>query len=62
MGETSSVYHSASLSVFATKDGYQPSDVAKYDFSGFVGDVNNDGEVNVADHVKLSEIIMNQNE
>ena len=24
------------------------------------GDVNNDGEVNVADHVKLSDIILNK--
>ena len=27
-----------------------------------VGDVNNDGKVNVADHVRLSDIIMNQKE
>jgi hypothetical protein len=25
-----------------------------------LGDLNNDGKVDVADHVKLSEIIMNQ--
>jgi len=50
------------LNVFATKDGYQPSDVATYVLSGLSGDVNNDGKVNVADHVKLSDIIMNQNE
>ena len=48
------------LNVFATKDGYLPSDVATYELSGLAGDVNNDGEVNVADHVKLSDIIMNQ--
>ena len=41
----------ASLSVFASKSGYQNSDVATYVFSGLVGDVNNDGKVNVADHV-----------
>jgi len=46
--------------VFATKYGYQNSDVATYMFSGLDGDVNSDGEVNVADHVKLSEIIMGQ--
>ena len=50
------------LNVFATKDGYENSDVATYEFFGINGDVNNDGEVNVADHVKLSEIIMNSNE
>lgn len=46
--------------VFATKEGYQNSDVATYMFSGLDGDVNSDGKVNVADHVKLSEIIMGQ--
>jgi hypothetical protein len=28
--------------------------------SAKLGDLNNDGKVDVADHVKLSEIIMNQ--
>lgn len=46
--------------VYATKDGYQNSEVATYKLSGLVGDVDGDGLVNVADHVKLSEIIMNQ--
>ena len=46
------------LSVFATKSGYQNSDVATYVFPSLAGDVNQDGVVNVADHVKLSEIIM----
>ena len=59
-GEYFSVPSSITLNVFATKSGYLPSDVATYEFSGLVGDVNNDGEVNVADHVKLSEIIMEQ--
>lgn len=48
------------LNVFATKDGYENSDVATYEFFGINGDVNGDGLVNVADHVKLSEIIMNK--
>lgn len=52
------------ISVYATKDGYVDSDVAKSTIeiggSGILGDVNNDGEVNVADHVTLSEIIMNK--
>jgi hypothetical protein len=29
--------------------------------SSILGDLNNDGKVNVADHVKLSDIIMDQN-
>ena len=56
----SSVSLPISLNVFATKSGYLPSDVATYEFSGLEGDVNNDGEVNVADHVKLSDIILNK--
>ncbi len=48
------------LSVYATKSGYQNSDVATYVFPTLVGDVNNDGKVNVADHVKLSDIILNK--
>lgn len=48
------------INVYATKNGYQNSEVATYMFSGLVGDVDGDGLVNVADHVKLSEIIMNQ--
>lgn len=51
------------ITVFARKDGYGDSEVAratvKASGSGIPGDVNNDGKVNVADHVKLSEIIMN---
>ena len=52
------------ISVYATKDGYVDSDVAKSTIeigsSGVFGDLNNDGKVNVADHVKLSDIIMNK--
>ena len=46
------------ISVYATKTGYEPSDVAtaEIDISGR-SDVNNDGVVNVADHVELSKII-----
>lgn len=55
------------VSVYAAKTGYINSETATAEFnisSDIImsGDVNNDGEVNVADHVKLSEIIMNQNE
>ena len=48
------------LNVFTFKNGYLPSEVATYVYPTLSGDVNNDGEVNVADHVKLSEIIMEQ--
>ena len=51
---------SITLNVFATKDGYQPSDVATYKFPGLVGDVDGNGVVNVADHVELTNIILNQ--
>ena len=54
------------VTVYAVKTGYEDSDIttAEFDFSSDTaksGDVNGDGEVNVADHVKLSEIIMEQN-
>jgi len=53
----------------AVKNGYLPSDVAQQEFTlpGYVdvktgeykeGDVNKDSKVNVADHVKLTNIIM----
>ena len=52
------------INVFARKDGYGDSEVAKATFkasgSGIPGDVNGDGKVDVADHVKLSDIIMNK--
>jgi hypothetical protein len=51
--------------VYATKAGYGNSDVATRDIvitgngkAIVVGDVDGDGKVNVADHVKLSDIIM----
>ena len=50
------------ITVYASKDGYNNSEVAKATIkasgSGLPGDVNNDGKVDVADHVKLSDIIM----
>ena len=51
------------VSVYATKDGYDKSDTATLDIigsAGAFGDLNEDGEVNVADHVELTKIIMNQ--
>lgn len=55
------------ISVYATKTGYENSDVATREIvikgdnkAIIVGDVDGDGKVNVADHVKLSDIIMNK--
>ena len=55
------------VKVYATKANYDNSDTAtaEFDFSGDTsrsGDVDGNGIVNVADHVKLSSIIMDQNE
>ena len=57
---SSSTIQPITLNVYATKSGYQNSDVTTYKFPGINGDVDCNGVVNVADHVKLSEIIMNQ--
>ena len=55
------------VSVYATKTGYENSDVATKEItisdggneqSGIRGDLNGDNEVNVADHVELTKIIM----
>ena len=56
-----------SVSVYAVKANYENSDTAtaEFDFSGdtsLSGDVDGNGIVNVADHVKLSSIILDQNE
>ena len=51
------------ITVYATKEQYENSDMATKDIElslGSKGDVNGDGKVNVADHVKLSDIIMNK--
>ena len=48
------------ITVFARKDGYGDSEIAKATFKAMHGDVNGDGKVDVADHVKLSDIIMNK--
>ena len=49
------------VSVYASKKGYEDSDTVEtvVNIIGKQGDVNRDGDVNVADHVKLSDIIMN---
>lgn len=53
------------VSVYAVKANHENSETttAEFDFLSFIampGDVNGDGDVNVADHVKLTEIIMNK--
>ena len=54
------------LTVYATKAGYENSDVATREIviengqTTLFGDLDKDGKVNVADHVKLSDIIMNK--
>lgn len=58
--------HKYNVSVYATKPDYNNSDVATREIViengqySLFGDLNKDGKVNVADHVKLSEIIMNK--
>ena len=54
------------ISVYATKAGYENSDVATREIviengkTTLLGDLNKDGKVDVSDHVKLSDIIMNK--
>ena len=53
------------VKVYATKSGYLNSDTATAEIEvprELKGDLNNDGKVDVADHVKLSSIIMDQNQ
>ncbi len=48
------------VSVYATKTGYSNSDTATLTLPiSMKGDVNGDGQVNAADHVELTNIIMN---
>lgn len=49
------------VSVYASKSGYEDSEAveSEIDVRGIRGDLNGDGIVNVADHVKLSDIIIN---
>ena len=62
--ESISIPKSFKITVVATKKGCYMSDVATRSFfftgAGLTGDVNNDGKVNVADHVRLTDIIMDQ--
>ena len=58
------VKNSYTISVYASKDGYTDSEVARASFqvagAGKKGDVNGDNKVDVADHVELSKIILEQ--
>ena len=54
---------SLTLTVYASKPGFENSDAATIEIAasaGVFGDLTGDGVVNVADHVKLSSIIMDQ--
>lgn len=56
---------SLTLTVYASKPGFENSDAATIEIAasaGVLGDLTGDGKVNVADHVKLSSIIMEQSE
>lgn len=50
------------VSVYATKEGYEDSDVATLEFSmsdtGLTGDVNGDGVVDVSDYIGVANIIL----
>ena len=51
------------VSVYAIKNGYENSETVTMEIvgtGGKLGDLTGDGEVNVADHVELTEIIMGQ--
>ena len=58
--EISNIYQ---VSVYAKKEGYINSETVTMEIvgtGGKLGDLTGDGKVDVADHVKLSDIIMNQ--
>lgn len=62
-GVSSELYPSFTVSVVATKEGYVSSDMETRQFDcntgALKGDVDGNGVVNVADHVELSNIILN---
>ena len=53
------------MSVYATKTGYENSDVATLEFTmsdtGLTGDVNGDGVVDVSDYIGVANIILTGN-
>ena len=55
------------ISVYAKKEGYEPSDTITYEIDsrvlmGIIGDVNNDGKVNGTDIQEVINIIVNKSE
>ena len=58
------VKNNYTITVYASKEGYIDSEVARVSFqvagAGKKGDVNGDNKVDVADHVELSKIILEQ--
>ena len=61
-GKEISLSNNYKVTVYAQKRGYIDSDKAEVVFQGSLirGDLNNDGKVDVADHVELTKIIMVQ--
>ena len=49
---------SYTVKVFATKDGFEDSDVATETIKIIKGDVNDDGEVDIADAVKIVNLVV----
>ena len=49
---------SCTISVYATKAGFDKSDTATKEIKN--GDLNGDGNIDVSDHVELTKIIMEQ--
>ena len=60
IGSKASLVGNLFVTVFATKSGYEDSETVIGEFTpqGRLGDLNSDGKVNAADHVKLTNIIM----
>ena len=59
-GSKASLVGNLFVTVFATKSGYEDSETVIGEFTpqGLLGDLNSDGKVNAADHVKLTNIIL----
>jgi hypothetical protein len=59
-GSKASLVGNLFVTVFATKSGYEDSETVIGEFTpqGLLGDLNSDGKVDVADHVKLTNIIL----
>ena len=60
IGSKASLVGNLLVTVFATKSGYEDSETVIGEFTpqGRQGDLDGDGKVNAADHVKLTNIIM----